>query len=125
MAAEPTRISAALAKLEISPMRTTKRMVILCPMKLFIATIVLLCVGADKIQTLPAERGDQELIGAKMPPLTFDRWLNTEDKKPLDTSGSVTLYRWWTSECPYCKSTLPGLEKFRQNYADKGLKMVA
>ena len=94
-------------------------------MKLLIAGIFLLCIAADKIQTLPKERGDQELIGSRMPALTFDRWLNTEDKKPLDTTGSVTLYRWWTSECPYCKATLPGLEKFRQTYGEKGLKVVA
>ena len=60
-----------------------------------------------------------------MPALTFDRWLNTESNKPLDTSGSVTLYRWWTNECPFCKSTLPGLEDFRQKYGEKGLKIVA
>jgi thiol-disulfide isomerase/thioredoxin len=37
----------------------------------------------------------------------------------------VTLYRWWTNECPFCKATLPGLEKFRQKYGEKGLKIVA
>jgi thiol-disulfide isomerase/thioredoxin len=83
-----------------------------------------LCM-ADAAKTLPESRGGQELIGTKMPALTFDRWLNTESNKPLDTTGSVTLYRWWTSECPFCKATLPGLEKFRQTYSEKGLKIVA
>src|SRR5258706_8099068 len=83
-----------------------------------------LCM-ADAAKTLPESRGGQELVGTKMPALTFDRWLNTESNKPLDTSGSVTLYRWWTSECPFCKATLPGLEKFREKYGEKGLKIVA
>jgi thiol-disulfide isomerase/thioredoxin len=94
-------------------------------MKLFLASLLLLCIAADKIQTLPESRGGQELIGTKMPTLTFDRWLNTESNKPQETAGKVTLYRWWTSECPYCKGTLPGLEKFRQTYTDKGLNIVA
>jgi len=90
----------------------------------FVLGICGLCL-ADAVQTLPESRGGQELIGTKMPALTFDRWLNTDSNKPLDTTGSVTLYRWWTSECPFCKATLPGLEKFRQNYGEKGLKIVA
>lgn len=97
-------------------------------MKAYVLVVVLgicgFCMG-DAVQTLPESRGGQELIGTKMPALTFDRWLNTESNKPLDTGGSMTLYRWWTNECPFCKGTLPGLEKFRQKYGEKGLKIVA
>jgi thiol-disulfide isomerase/thioredoxin len=93
----------------------------------FIACVLAVCgvCVADAVQTLPESRGGQELVGTKMPALTLDRWLNTESNKPLDTSGSVTLYRWWTSECPFCKATLPGLERFRQKYGEKGLRIVA
>jgi thiol-disulfide isomerase/thioredoxin len=91
---------------------------------LAIVAISALCLGGS-VKTLPESRGGQELIGKKMLALTFDRWLNTESNKPLDTTGSVTLYRWWTNECPFCKSTLPGLEDFRQKYGEKGLKVVA
>jgi len=98
------------------------------PMKLHFAILALsicgLCIAAA-VQTLPESRGGQQLIGKKMPALTFDRWLNTASNQPLDTTGQVTLYRWWTNECPFCKSTLPGLEDFRQKYGDKGLKIVA
>jgi len=87
-------------------------------------SLCVLCMG-DAVQTLPESRGGQELIGTKMPALSFDRWINTEANKPLDTAGSVTLYRWWTNECPFCRATLPGLEKFRQKYGEKGLKVVA
>jgi thiol-disulfide isomerase/thioredoxin len=91
---------------------------------LAIVSFCTLCL-ADSVKTLPESRGGQELIGKKFPALTFDRWLNTESNKPLDTAGSVTLYRWWTNECPFCKATLPGLEDFRQKYGEKGLKVVA
>lgn len=97
-------------------------------MKIFSLLVVLgacaLCMG-DAVQTLPESRGGQELVGKKMPALAFDRWLHTEAGKPLDTKGSLTLYRWWTNECPFCKATLPGLEKFREKYGEKGLKVVA
>ena len=96
-------------------------------MKLILLAVVCVCTLclAEGVKTLPQSRGGQELIGKKMPALTFDRWLNTDQNKPLDTSGSVTLYRWWTNECPFCKATLPGLEDFRQKYGEKGLKVVA
>jgi thiol-disulfide isomerase/thioredoxin len=37
----------------------------------------------------------------------------------------VTLYRWWTDGCPFCKASLPGIESLRKQYGDKGLKVVA
>ena len=91
---------------------------------LVVLGVCVLCMG-DAVQTLPESRGGQELVGKKMPALNFNRWLNTDGNKPLDTAGSLTLYRWWTSECPFCKATLPGLEKFREKYGEKGLKVVA
>jgi thiol-disulfide isomerase/thioredoxin len=57
--------------------------------------------------------------------LHFGRWLNTEKNQPLDTAGSVTLYRWWTDTCPYCAATLPAIEKLGATYGPKGLKIVA
>jgi thiol-disulfide isomerase/thioredoxin len=60
-----------------------------------------------------------------MPALKFDRWLNTDGNKPLEMDGSVILYRWWTSGCPFCETSLPAIEQLRKKYDDKGLKMVA
>ena len=77
------------------------------------------------IETLPESRGGQELLGHALPKLEFTRWLNTADHQPLDTAGSVTLYRWWTDTCPYCEATLPAIEKLRTKYEAKGLKVVA
>src|SRR5687768_2173983 len=61
----------------------------------------------------------QDVAGTKMPPLHFDRWINTPGDKPLDTSGKVTLYRWWTDGCPHCEKTLPAVEALRKRYPEK------
>src|SRR5438067_425975 len=112
------------AGLSLTNQRFDRAMVRMKVYPLLIAACICGLCLADAVQTLPESRGGQELIGKKMPALTFDRWLNTESNKPLDTSGSVTLYRWWTNECPFCRATLPGLEKFREKYGEKGLKIV-
>src|SRR5436853_2953931 len=130
-AEEPTRSSAALVKtatVKISRREMIRVACIIIAMRILSLLVVIgvcvLCMG-DAVQTLPESRGGQEVVGKKMPALNFDRWLNTDGNKPLDTAGSLTLYRWWTSECPFCKATLPGLEKFREKYGQKGLKVVA
>ena len=60
-----------------------------------------------------------------MPPLRFDRWLNTPAGKALGVEGQVVLYRWWTDGCHHCERTLPAVEKLRQKYGPAGLRVVA
>src|SRR5258708_37448226 len=61
------------------------------------------------IETLPASRGGQDLLGTPLPQLHFDRWLNTKDNKPPQRAGSVTLYPLGTGTCPYTAATLPAI----------------
>jgi thiol-disulfide isomerase/thioredoxin len=77
------------------------------------------------IESLPASRGGQDLLGKPMPVLQFDRWLNTQGNRPPELAHSVTLYRWWTDGCPFCAKTLPAIEKFQQEFGPQGLKVVA
>ena len=77
------------------------------------------------VETLPASRGGQDVVGGAMPPLAFDRWINPEGAGPVETVGHVTLYRWWTNECPHCEKTLPAVEQLRQKYGERGLRVVA
>lgn len=58
-----------------------------------------------------------------MPPLEFERWVNTEGGKAVDTVGKVTLYRWWTNGCQHCEKTLPAVEALREKYPQ--LRVVA
>jgi thiol-disulfide isomerase/thioredoxin len=67
----------------------------------------------------------QDVVGRTMPPLHFDRWVNTDGGKPIETAGKVTLYRWWTDGCAHCEKTLPAVEALRQKYGPRGLQVVA
>lgn len=77
------------------------------------------------IETLPAARGGQDLVGTVMPAVRFDRWLNTTGNRPPEGKGAVTLYRWWTDTCPFCAKTLPAIEQLRREFGPRGLKVVA
>jgi thiol-disulfide isomerase/thioredoxin len=72
-----------------------------------------------------APRDGQELVGTRMPALTFDRWIGTDGGKPLDVAGRPVLYRWWTSGCAFCAKTLPAIETLRTRYEPQGLQVVA
>jgi thiol-disulfide isomerase/thioredoxin len=67
----------------------------------------------------------RDVVGTVMPPLHFDRWLNTDGNRPLATAGKVTLYRWWTDGCAHCEKTLPAIETLRREYGASGLQVVA
>jgi len=71
------------------------------------------------VPTLPAERGGQDRVGDDWPDLDFDRWLQTPEKQPAETKKKVTLYRWWTDGCPYCRASLPAIQKLRKKYKDE------
>ena len=77
------------------------------------------------VYTPEQRRGGDDVVGQKMPPLAFDRWLSTDGNRPLDTDGKVTLYRWWTNGCPHCEKTLPAIEALRRKYGPQGLHVVA
>lgn len=74
------------------------------------------------IQTLPAERGGQDLVGRRFRKPVFDRWIDDDAEPP---AGSLaTLYRWWTDSCPYCRASLPAIDTLRREYGPKGLDVV-
>lgn len=92
--------------------------------------------GRRAIETLPASRGGQDLLGLPFPVLEFDGWIDPEaDAARSELSAHahaadagapapVTLYRWWTDTCPFCESSLPALETLRSSYARRGLRIV-
>ena len=99
-------------------------------MQVFIAISLLTTIGAvgmssvawslgSDVPTLPAARGGQDRIGDKWPDLNFDRWLQTPKNEPIETKKKVTLYRWWTDGCPYCRASLPAIQKLRKKYEDE------
>ena len=81
-------------------------------------------IASAPIKTLPISRGGQDRVGTRFPKLQFDSELSaqTEDSDPKQVKA--TLYRWWTNTCPYCEASLPAIEKLRQEYGPKGLRVV-
>lgn len=73
----------------------------------------------------PPSRDGGDLIGTRIPDLTFDRWINTPDGKALEHSKQPVLYRWWTGSCSFCEASLPAIESLREKYEGKGLRVVA
>jgi thiol-disulfide isomerase/thioredoxin len=88
-----------------------------------VRSLIVVIVAASALSAAP--RDAQDVVGRRMPVLEFDRWVNTPGGEPLDTSGRVTLYRWWTDGCEHCDKTLPAVEALRKNYSPKGLVVVA
>ncbi len=73
-----------------------------------------------EVVPLPIERGGQDLIGSRLPALTF------EEEFIADASPArATLYRWWTNHCPYCERSLPAVEQLRRQFSQDGLRTVA
>ena len=50
-----------------------------------VATLMLTAAGSRGV------REGQDVVGQKMPPLDFDRWLNTKNDKPLDAARSYLI----------------------------------
>ena len=64
------------------------------------------------------------LIGARFEELDQLRWLTQNRKAPDLARHELTLLRWWTVGCPFCKASLPALEDLRSRYAERGLDVV-
>ncbi|UCF68493.1 MAG: redoxin domain-containing protein, partial [Acidobacteriota bacterium] len=91
--------------------------------------VVLLCLllgstPAAELETLPYERGGQDLLQTPFGGLGTVRWLTAGGEALRFSDVPVMLIRWWTDTCPYCEASLPALEKLRQRYADRGLVVV-
>ena len=81
-------------------------------------------IASAPIETLPTSRGGQDRVGTRFPQLEFDSELPAQTEDSDAKQVKATLYRWWTNACPYCEASLPAIEKLRQEYGPKGLRVV-
>ena len=76
----------------------------------------------------PIDRGDDadasKLVGAKAPSLPELRWLDGRPRTLDALAGKVVVIRSFTNECPFCASTLPGLESLRKRYPDQDVVVL-
>lgn len=71
---------------------------------------------------MPSEAAD--MLGKH---LAWDElvWLNTPHNQPVQLKGKVTLVRWWTDTCSFCATSLPAMDRLREEFAKRGLQTVA
>jgi hypothetical protein len=71
----------------------------------------------------PAASGNP-LVGTKLD-LARLRWVTGDGKAPDLAANRLTLLRWWTVECPFCKDSLPALCELQRRFGPRGLGLVA
>lgn len=76
----------------------------------------------------PIDRADdadaRRLIGMTAPALPDLPWLDGRKRTLESLAGKVVVIRSFTNECPFCASTVPGLEALAQRYRDRGVVVL-
>src|SRR5580765_8080831 len=76
----------------------------------------------------PIDRADdadaRRLIGMTAPALPDLPWLDGQKRTIEALAGKVVVIRSFTNECPFCASTVPGLEALARRYRDRGVVVL-
>ena len=70
-----------------------------------------------------AEPPEGDVVGKPAPAWAELRWLGMPLKLEA-LRGKAVLIRWWSNECPLCRSTLPGLGRLYEEHEKDGLVVV-
>ncbi len=65
------------------------------------------------------------LAGQPMPALSASQWLTERRFDPSDLNDKVTLFFFWAHWCSDCEAQKPVLADLQQEYAGRGLRIVA
>ncbi len=52
-------------------------------------------------------------------------WIERRIGPPASADARATLVRFWTDACPYCRASLPAIDRLRREHAPAGLDTVA
>ena len=77
--------------------------------------------------TTPAPKvvGNHPLVGQPFGATDMLRW-STPDGAPFSLGARpLTLFRWFTNECPHCRVSVPPLAALEARHRDRGLRFVA
>ncbi|PYS59880.1 MAG: hypothetical protein DMF76_15275 [Acidobacteria bacterium] len=68
--------------------------------------------------------GDPHATVAAPPEIVANEWIDQQAAKISDLRGRVVLLDFWATWCGPCRVTLPRLQKWHENYKDKGLVII-
>ncbi|MBM7715270.1 thiol-disulfide isomerase/thioredoxin [Bacillus thermophilus] len=74
-----------------------------------------------------AESGQEEsgLSAGIRPPAIELPTLDGQQFRLADYKGKIVILNFWATWCPPCRAEMPDMQKFYQNYKDKGVEIVA
>ena len=68
--------------------------------------------------------GEPGAIATTSPEIMANEWIDQQPTKLSDLRGRVVLLDFWATWCGPCRVTLPRLQKWHENYKDKGLVII-
>jgi thiol-disulfide isomerase/thioredoxin len=69
----------------------------------------------------PAPRSGDDVLGREVLSLLPDHWAG---EAPQLAGAKAVLVRFWTDTCPYCRASLPSLDRLRREHGPQGLVTV-
>ena len=65
------------------------------------------------------------LIGEEAPEISIKTWINSEPLTLVDLRGRVVLLEFWATWCKPCYEMFPKLKRLHDDYASRGLAVIA